>query len=330
MGKVGIGSDEKDKKLGGRCKLKISRLEYINIRDIWQHEATDFTVWLADNIDYINETLGVTLNVLETEKQVGSFNVDIYCEDEQGSSVIIENQLEKTDHSHLGQILTYAVGIDAKTIIWISPNPRVEHVEVIEWLNEVTPVDMSRYILKIEAVKIDDSPIAPLFSIVAGPSQERKATGEVKKDVAERHLKRIQFWEGLLPILNDKTNLFKNISPSSDNWLSAGTGMGGIYYQVVIRKDDASIKLIIDKNKELNKKIFDCLYEKKDEVEKAFGSEINWKRMDNQVSSRIEHDMDCCGLDDESTWDKGYEIIADTLIKWDKAFEPHYNEVRKI
>ncbi len=310
--------------------MKISRLEYINIRDIWQHEATDFTVWLADNIDYINEKLGVTLNVLETEKQVGSFNVDIYCEDEQGSSVIIENQLEKTDHSHLGQILTYAVGIDAKTIIWISPNPRVEHVEVIEWLNEVTPVDMSWYILKIEVVKIDDSPIAPLFSIVAGPSQERKATGEIKKDVAERHLKRIQFWEGLLPVLNDKTNLFKNISPSSDNWLSAGTGVGGIYYQIVIRMGDASIKLIIDKNKELNKKIFDYLYEKKGEIEGVFGSEINWKRMDNQVSSRIEHDINCCGLDDESTWVKGYEIIADTLIKWDKAFEPYYNEIRKI
>lgn len=139
-------------------------------------------------------------------------------------------------------------------------------------MNEVTPVDMSWYILKIEAVKIDDSPIAPLFSIVAGPSQERKATGEVKKDVAERHLKRIQFWEGFLPILNDKTSLFRNISPSSDNWLSAGTGVGGVYYQIVIRMDGASIKLIIDKNRELNKKIFDCLYEKKDEIKKIFGT----------------------------------------------------------
>jgi hypothetical protein len=113
-----------------------------------------------------------------------------------------------------------------------------------------------------------------------------------------------------------------NISPSSDNWLSASTGVGGIYYQIVIRMGDASIKLIIDKNKELNKKIFDYLYEKKDEIEEVFGSEINWKRMDNQVSSRIEYDMDCCGLDDESTWVEGYEIITDTLIKWDKAAVP--------
>ena len=192
--------------------------------------------------------------------------MDIYCEDEQGNSVIIENQLERTDHSHLGQILTYAVGVDAKTVIWISPDPRIEHVEVIEWLNEVTPVDMSWYILKIEAVKIGDSPVAPLFSIVAGPSQERKATGKVKKDVAERHQKRFQFWEGLLSVLNEKTGLFRNISPSSDNWLAAGSGVSGVNYQIVIRMDSAAIKLVIEKDRtgELNKKIFDWLYERKD------------------------------------------------------------------
>lgn len=312
--------------------MKISRLDYVNIREIWQHEAADFTTWLANNIDCINEKLGLTLNVLETEKQIGSFNVDIYCEDEQGNSVIIENQLERTDHSHLGQILTYAVGIDAKTIIWISPEPRIEHIEVIEWLNEVTPVDMRWYILKFEAVKIDDSPVAPLFSIVAGPSQERKATGKVKKDVAERHQKRIQFWEGLLPVLNEKTNLYRNISPSTDNWLAAAVGLSGINYQIVIRMDSAAIKLVIEKSKakEMNKKVFDYLYARKDEIEEKFGKKLNWRRMDNQISSRIEYDMQCCGLEDESTWGKGYEIIADILVKWDEAFKPYYSEIRKL
>ena len=312
--------------------MKISRLDYVNIREIWQHEAADFTTWLANNIDYINDKLGFTLNVLETEKQIGSFNVDIYCEDEQGNSVIIENQLERTDHSHLGQILTYAVGVDAKNVIWISPEPRIEHAEVIEWLNEVTPVDIRWYIIKLEAVKIDDSPVAPLFSIVAGPSQERKATGKVKKDVAERHQKRIQFWEGLLPVLNEKTNLYRNISPSRDNWLAAATGTGGVYYHIVIRMNSAAIKLVIEKSKagELNKRIFDYLYGKRDKIEEVFGHEINWRRMDNQVSSRMEYDIDCCGLSDESTWCQGYETIAEMLVKWDKAFKPHFSEIRKL
>ncbi|MGI6407035.1 MAG: DUF4268 domain-containing protein [Syntrophaceticus sp.] len=312
--------------------MKISRLDYVNIREIWQQEAADFTTWLADNIDYLNDKLGFTLNVLEMEKQIGSFNVDIYCEDEQGNSVIIENQLERTDHGHLGQILTYAVGVDAKTVIWISPDPRIEHVEVIEWLNEVTPVDMRWYIIKLEAVKIDDSPVAPLFSIVAGPSHERKATGKVKKDVAERHQKRIQFWEGLLPVLNEKTSLYRNISPSTDNWLSAGSGMSGVNYQIVIRMDSAAIKLVIEKDRtgELNKKIFDYLYERKEKIEEAFGNEINWRRMDNQISSRIEYDINICGLNDESTWDQGYEVISDMLIKWDKAIRPYFSEIRNL
>lgn len=312
--------------------MEVGRLDYVNIREIWRHEAADFTTWLATNIDYINDRLGFTLNVLETEKQIGAFTVDVYCEDEQGNSVIIENQLEKTDHTHLGQILTYAVGVDAKTIIWISPEPRTEHVEVIEWLNEVTPMDISWYILKLEAVKIGDSPLAPLFSIIAGPSQERKATGKVKKDVAERHQKRVKFWEGLLPVLNEKTALFRNISPSKDNWLAAGTGIGGVYHQIVIRMDGAAIKLVIEKDKtgELNKRIFDYLYERKDNIEDVFGREINWRRMDNQISSRIEYNFDDCGLRDESTWIQGYEVIADMLVKWDKAFRLYFDALRKM
>ena len=311
--------------------MKISRLDYVNIREIWQQEAADFTTWLADNIDYLNDKLGFNLNVLETEKKVGSFNVDIFCEDEHGNSVIIENQLERTDHSHLGQILTYAVGVDAKTVIWISPEPRREHVEVIEWLNEVTPVDMSWYILKIEAVRIGDFPVAPLFSLIAWPSQEGKETGMVKKDMAERHLKRIQFWEGLLPVLNEKTSLYRNISPSRDNWLAAGSGVSGVNYSIVIRMNSAAIRLAIakDKSRELNKRIFDYLYDKKDEIEQAIGDEINWRRMDNQISSTIEFDIDCCGLNDESTWEKGYEVIADTLVKWEDTFRPYLNEIRK-
>ena len=146
--------------------MKISRLDYVNIREIWQQEAADFTTWLADNIDYLNDKLGFNLNVLETEKKVGSFNVDIFCEDEHGNSVIIENQLERTDH-------------------------------------------------------------------------------------------------------------------------------------------------------------------KKDEIEQAIGNKINWGRMDNQISSTIEFDIDCCGLNDESTWKKGYEVIADTLVKWEDTFRPYLSEIRK-
>ncbi|WP_431811825.1 DUF4268 domain-containing protein [Lysinibacillus sp. FW12] len=263
--------------------MDIKKLELINAREIWKSEPRNFTKWLAENIDFLNEKLDVTLNVIETEKKIGSFSVDIFCEDDQGDSAIIENQLEKTDHTHLGQVLTYAVCTAAKTIIWISPEPRVEHIEVFEWLNEVTPVDCSWYLYKIEVLKINTTTVSPLFTKVVGPSQEVKNLGNEKKQIAERHQKRRRFWGELLEKLNEKTNIYRNVNPTDDNWLNAGTGVGGIYYQIVIRKVSSSILLVIDKSKtDLNKKIFDYLYGFHEEIEKDFGGEIMWRKMEEK------------------------------------------------
>jgi len=316
----------------GGTPLEIRKLEYINVRDIWKNEASNFTVWLSENIDYLTEKLGFKLNVIETERKVGSFNVDIFCEDEQGNSVIIENQLEKTDHGHLGQILTYAVGTAAKTIIWISPEPREEHVAVIEWLNENTPLDMRWYLFKIEAVKIGNSPVSPLFTAVVAPSQEIKILGSEKRELAQRHEKRIRFWDGLLQVMNKYTNHYKNVSPSKDNWLSSATGVGGVYYQIIIRMENASLQLVIErsKNAEINKKIFDYLYLKKETIENEFGDQIIWRRMDDNISSRIQYDISECGLKDESTWEKYYEIIAKKFVDWDKAFKKHVKDIQKM
>lgn len=301
----------------------------MNVKDIWKDEAKDFTKWLYKNIDYLNDKIGFTINVIETEHQIGSFRVDIFGEDEQGNSVIIENQLEKTDHDHLGKLLTYSVGAAAKTIIWISPSPREEHAEVIEWLNEMTPVDMRWYLIKVEAIRIGNSPVSPLFTAVVAPSQEIKAIGSEKKELAERHIKRIEFWQGLLPVLNGKTSLYKNVSPTKDNWLNAGTGFGGVFYQIVIRMDSASILLVIERgSSETNKKVFDYLYQHKEKIEKEFGEAINWRRMDDQISCRIQYDIPNCGLKDKNTWDKGFEVVLEKLIIWDKVFINYIKQLK--
>jgi len=311
--------------------MDIRKLEYINIRDIWNNEPRDFTTWLANNIDYLTDKLGFRLNVLGVEHQIGSFNVDIFCEDEQGNSVIIENQLEKTDHNHLGQILTYAIGSSAKTVIWISPEPRDEHVAVIEWLNEITPVDMSWYLIKIEAVRIGDSPVSPLFTVIVGSTQEGKTRGSEKRELAERHKKRIDFWDGLLNKLNLQTRLFGNISASKDSLLSTGAGVSGVNYQVIIRMKNASILLAIERRvAEENKKIFDYLFENKTAIEQVFGDAMTWRRMDGQISSRIQYDIEGCGLKDEDTWETAYEIISEKLILLDKAFKPFIKKIPQI
>jgi len=126
----------------------------------------------AENLDFLSETIGFQLSLDQREISAGAFSADIRAEDPQGNFVIIENQLEKTNHDHLGKLITYMSNLEAKTAIWITSEPRPEHETAVHWLNETLPADTSFYLIKIEAYKIGDSDPAPLFTIVAGPSAE--------------------------------------------------------------------------------------------------------------------------------------------------------------
>lgn len=225
--------------------------------------------------------------------------------------------------------MTYAVGAAAKTIIWISTEPREEHIEVFEWLNEVTPADMRWFLFKLEAIKIGESEASPLFTKVVGPSTEVKALGTEKKELADRHIKRLQFWEQLLNKLNNKTHVYKNVNPTKDNWIVGRTSISGVSFHIIIRMDSSSIQVVIDRNKEnqINKKIFDYLYSNKEDIEKKFGKEIVWSRMDDQVSSRIRYNIEQCGLKDISTWETGQDKIVNEFIKWEATFMPYIKEI---
>ena len=135
----------------------IGKLKKVPLREIWKDEARDFTTWLADNIDALNEAMEANFSVVEREKSVGDFYLDIVAEDSDGNIAIIENQLDKTNHDHLGKVITYLTNLSAKTGVWISGKPREEHIKAINWLNESTPDYISFYLVKIEAVRIGDS-----------------------------------------------------------------------------------------------------------------------------------------------------------------------------
>ena len=115
--------------------MDIGKIKQVPLREIWKREDSDFTVWLKNNIDYLNDVLDFEVSIEEREKRVGSFSLDLYGDDGLGGKVIIENQLEKTDHDHLGKVLTYLTNLDAHRAIWITPQPREEHGRAIDWLN---------------------------------------------------------------------------------------------------------------------------------------------------------------------------------------------------
>ena len=115
---------------------KIGSLQRVDLRKVWSHEALDFTTWLENNIDELNNAIDLSLSIVEREHPAGDFSVDLVAEDESGNSVIIENQLKRSDHDHLGKLITYLTKKDAKAAIWIVKEARHEHIGAISWLNE--------------------------------------------------------------------------------------------------------------------------------------------------------------------------------------------------
>ena len=190
----------------------IGKIHRVPLQEVFKHEAFDFTRWLEKNVDVLNDALNLSLSGAERERAAGDFSVDLVAEDEDGSPVVIENQLKKSDHDHLGKLLTYLVAVGAKTAVWIVSEPRNEHVRAVSWLNESSSADF--YLVKIEAIKIAESPPAPLLTQVVGPRAESREVGEVKKEWAERKTLRYRFWEELLERSRSKTQIHVHISPT--------------------------------------------------------------------------------------------------------------------
>ena len=302
----------------------IEKLQRVPLREVWKHEALDFTRWLEENIDVLNDVLDFNLVSAEREQSAGVFNVDLVAEDEAGNPVAIENQLEKSNHEHLGKLITYLTAIEAKTAIWIVADPRPEHVRAISWLNESSAA--SFYLLKVEAIKIGDSPPAPLLTKIVGPSEESREVGDKKKELAERDIFRQRFWTTLLERAKARTKLHANISPGHYSWIGTSAGKHGLQLNYVVRKHDAHVELYIDRGKESekeNKEIFDQLAKSKDSIEKAFGEPLEWERLEGKRACRIRKLLGLGGYQDEASWPEIQEAMIDAMVRLAKALKPH-------
>ena len=312
------------------AEMVISRLKRVSVRDVWHNEEKNFTPWLKENIDILSEVLGMELSVIEQEAKVGRhFEADLLAEGPNGDYVIIENQFGKSDHDHLGKLITYSTNLEAKTAVWICEDPQPEHIEAISWLNKNTPSDIAFYLIKLEVFQIEDSPPAPHLSIVSGPSEQIKRAGAIKGKLAERHVKRLEFWKQLLERSRSKTDLFSNISPSKECWISTGAGKTGLAYTYVILKNAARIELYIDTgDKNKNKQIFDELYKKRHEIESDFGEELEWQRLDDKRACRIAKTVENKGLWDVDDWPTVQDKMINAIVRFERALSKHIRQLR--
>lgn len=305
----------------------IGRIERVPLRDVWKHEALDFTTWLERNIDALAEALSLRLSNAEREQDAGDFSVDLVAEDATGGTVVIENQLEKSDHDHLGKLLTYLAALEAKTAVWIVSQPRPEHIRAVGWLNES---GLARFFLvQVEAIRIGASPFAPLFTMITGPSVEQAEFGEKKKEVAERHDARYRFFSGLLESAKSQTKLHANISPGTAPWVGASAGRSGLALNYVILKDVGRVELYIDVDDysgdgsgTANKALFDFLEGDRASIEAEFGESLVWERLDDKRASRVSATVALGGWKDEEDWPEIQKAMIDIMIRFERTLRP--------
>ena len=288
---------------------KLGKLEKVkDLRSVWKHEANDFTNWLSkeENLNTLSEEIGINIELISTEAKTGSFSTDILAvEANTDNKIIIENQLEATNHDHLGKIITYASGHDAKTIIWIVKEAREEHRQAIDWLNEHTDEEINIFLCRIELWKIGDSAIAPKFQIVSSPNNWTKTIKRsLNNEMSSTKMLLYNYWTKLSEEIDKNYPNFNSRKPRSSNFYDIALGSSLAHISLVINtKSEVKCQIWIRDSKPL----FDFLYNSKDKIEEELGYELEWARLDDYKSSFIAI-INNSDIRDESNWDN--------LIKW--------------
>lgn len=305
-------------------KLKLGKLEEVDIRELWKHEQYDFSEWLAkeENIEMLSNKVGLTLTDINKEVFVGSYRCDLVAKDETTEiKVIIENQLETTNHDHLGKIITYASGLDANVVIWIVKEAREEHRSAIEWLNNKTTTDISFFLIEIRAFRIGDSLPAPQFVVVEKPNDFVKVTnvgvdnGELSKAQSER----FNFWNKFNEIVASRNKPFNIRKATTDHWynVALGTSEAHISITLVNKTNSIGIEVYINDNKEL----FDKLYSESESIQNKLGFNMDWQRLDDKKASRIIYYIDGLDFNNHENYDELINKVIDKVIAIRDAFK---------
>lgn len=250
-----------------------------DLRSVWPHEAHDFSKWLAkeENLTLLSDTIGIDIVLEELESAVGGFNVDLYATEEgTGRKIIIENQLEDTNHDHLGKIITYASGKGAEVIVWIVKRARDEHRQAVEWLNQHTDSNIGIFLLEIELWQINDSPYAPKFNIVERPNDWAKSVKAVE-GVSDTKKLQMEFWQAFSDYAfsnQEFAQLFKKRKAQPQHWydLSLGKSTYHLGFTVNTQKKCVGVEIYINDDKEL----FAIFKAASAEIEQQFGGKLEW------------------------------------------------------
>jgi len=306
---------------------KIVKLDFCNsVRELWEKEDLEFTPWLEKNIEYLNEVLDFEITIQEREvAQSEGLKTDLLGSDRENNKVIIENQFGKTDHKHLGQILVYAITMDAKKAIWISEDVRQSHIDVIEWLNEKSPDDMGFYLIRIKVGKLENKYI-PIFEVVVRPTPESKIIGKSKKEYNETQMLYNEFWTQFLEKSSEKIQVFSGRDPSkmyNEQFLNVGgvCDIGGVTISPNFTKKELRNEIYISTgDREKNKKLYETLAAEKDGIEEKIHNSnnskypfvIQWHKLEGKDASRLRLTIEDFNAYERQNWDFAYSFLIES------------------
>lgn len=308
----------------------LGRLERVDLRDVWQSEAADFTPWLAgaENLSVLSETLGIDLELEAIEQGVGSFRADVLCRDtSDGSRVLIENQLERTDHTHLGQLITYASGLDTVTIVWIAGRFTEEHRAAMDWLNKITGEGFKFFALEIELWSIADSPIAPKFNIVSKPNDWSRDIARTTSRVDPASLTDAQshglaYWTAFAEVLKSRGGMVKATKPHPQNWYQMSIGRTGFnLFANAITTSEPRIAAEVFVSGPDAKKYFDLLERDRSSIDSVV-TDLFWQRLPGKKGAKITRRHPSFDPRNQSIWPEQHVWLAEALEQLHSVFAP--------
>ena len=309
----------------------LGRLEPVELRDIWTSEASEFTPWLAgpENLSVLGETLGIDLELEAQERTVGPFRADILCKDiGTGNWVLIENQLERTDHGHLGQLLTYASGLEAVTIVWVAAQFTDEHRSTLDWLNRITDSEFRFFGLEVELWRIGDSPPAPRFNVISKPNEWSQSVAQAARAIDDTELTGIRtvqrsYWTALHRVLGATGGpVSGNRKPLPQSWMAYAIGRAGFHLSAVMLRPKSQVRAELYISGKDAKGFLASLQEQREAIEDALGYHLEWEELPTKTDCRVACYLNDVDPEKENDWARQHEWLAGRLNDLHRVLAP--------
>ena len=310
-------------------KISLGNLEKVDLREVFPSESGDFTPWLAreDNLQKLGEALDLELQLETQEKNIGPFRADILCKDVNTQNwVLIENQIERTDHNHLGQLMTYAAGLNAVTIIWIASHFTDEHRAALDWLNEITDNEINFFGIEIELWKIGNSETASKFNVVCKPNLWTHTVSQAAHDIENRDLTdtqklQLEYWANLNKFMKIHQSLVRPTKPLPQHWMNFAIGRANFVLIALTNRKEKRIGVGLILSGPNSKAHFHLLLNEKDVIEKEFGRPLEWNELPDRTESHIYLYRDNSSLDIAGRWDEYSGWMTENLEKLSTVFK---------